>query len=389
MADLVPSPLSVLTEDERMFRDAVAAFAREKVGPRVKAMEKAAQLDPTLIKEAFEMGLMGIEIPEQYGGQGGTFFQACLAVEEVAKVDGSLAVMIDVQNTLVINCLMREGTEDQKKRYLPKLASEWVASYCLSEAVSGSDAFALRCRAREDGDDFVLEGAKMWITSAAEASLFLVFATVNPDAGYKGITGFLVERSMPGFSVGKKEDKLGIRASSTCEIVLDGVRVPKTNVIGQVGKGYKYAIETLNEGRIGIGAQMLGIARGAFDAGIAYAKERKQFGKPISEFQAMQHQFAQAATELQAAKLLVYDAARRKDAKMGFLMEAAMAKLVASQTAERVTSRVVEWFGGFGFTTEYPAEKYFRDAKIGQIYEGTTNMQLNTIAKIALAEGIG
>ncbi len=381
-------PLTILSEEESMFRDAVAAFAREEVAPRVKRMEKDCCIDPALIRKCHELGLMGIEVPTEYGGQGGTFFQAILAVEEIAKVDGSLAVLVDVQNTLVLNCLLRVGTEAQKKRYLPKLAGEWVGAYALSEAGSGSDAFALRCQAREDGDAYVLEGAKLWITSAAEAGLFLLFANVDPEKGYKGITAFLVERDLKGFQVGKKEDKLGIRASSTCELVLDHVRVPKTNVLGEVGKGYKYAIETLNEGRIGIGAQMIGIARGAFDAGIAYAKQRQQFGRPIAEFQGMQFQFAQAAADLESARLLVYNAARLKDAGQPFLTEAAMAKLISSQVAERVTSRVVDWFGGFGFTSEYPAEKYYRDAKIGQIYEGTSNMQLQTIAKQILGGGM-
>ncbi len=381
-------PLTLFSEEECMFRDAVAAFAREIVKPRVGAMEKAGKLDPEIVARCFEMGLMGIEIPESYGGQGGSFFQACLAVEEIAKVDGSLAVMIDVQNTLVINCILRFGTDDQKQRYLPKMASSWVGAYALTEAGSGSDAFALRTQARDAGDHWVLDGTKLWITSAAEAEIFLVFANADPAKGYKGITAFLVERSLPGFKVGKKEDKLGIRASSTCEVVLEGVKVPKANVLGEVGKGYKYAIETLNEGRIGIGAQMIGIARGAFDAGIAFAKQRQQFGKPVAEFQGMQFQFAQAAAEIEAARLLVYNAARIKDAGQVFITEAAMAKLIASQTAERVASRVVDWFGGCGFTSEYPAEKFYRDAKIGQIYEGTSNMQLQTIAKQILSSGM-
>lgn len=381
-------PLTILTEEEKMFRDAVAGFVSENVKPRVQAMEKAAKLDPDLIKQLFEMGLMGIEIPEQYGGQGGSFFQACLAVEEIAKVDGSVAVMVDVQNTLVVNCVLKNGTEDQKQRYLPKLASGWVGAYALSEAGSGSDAFALRCAARADGDAWVLNGSKLWITSAGEAELFLVFANTDASKGYKGICAFLVERSMPGFKVGRKEDKLGIRASSTCEILLENVRVPKANLLGDPGKGYKYAIETLNEGRIGIGAQMIGIARGAMDAGIAYCKTRQQFGKPISDFQGMQFQFAEAAASVEAARLLVYNAARLKDAGEPFVTEAAMAKLVASQTAERVASRVIDWFGGYGFTSEYPAEKFYRDAKIGQIYEGTSNMQLQTIAKQLLAGGM-
>ena len=371
-----------------MFREAVAAFARDEIGPKVAAMEKAACLDRGVIKKCFEMGLMGIEVPEKYGGQGGSLFLACLAVEELAKVDGSLAVIVDVQNTLVLNCLLRNGNDEQKQRYLPRMTSEWVGAYALSEASSGSDAFALRCRASEDGDGYRLEGTKLWITSAAEAELFLVFATIDPAKGYKGITAFIVERSMKGFTVGKKEDKLGIRASSTCELSLDGVFVPKTNVLGDVGKGYKYAIETLNEGRIGIGAQMIGIARGAFDAGIAYAKERQQFGKAVADFQGLQFQFAEAAIELEAARLLVYNAARMRDAGEPFITEAAMAKYKASQMAERVTSSVVDWFGGYGFTVEYPAEKYYRDAKIGSIYEGTSNMQLQTVARQVLATGL-
>ena len=380
-------PLTVLTDEEQMFKDAVAAFAKGEVAPKVAEMEKNGAHDPALMKQCFEMGLMGIEVPEQYGGAGGSFFMACLAVEEIAKVDGSLAVFVDVQNTLVLNCLLRHGNEEQKKRYFPRLTTEWPAAYALTEAGSGSDAFALRCRAHDDGDSYRLEGTKLWITNAAAAQFFLIFATVDPALGYKGITAFLVERDMPGLKIGKKEDKLGIRASSTCEVLLDGVRVPKSNVLGEVGKGYKYAIETLNEGRIGIGAQMIGIARGAFDAGIAYTKERKQFGKAVSDFQGMQFQFAQAATELESARLMVYNAARLKDAGRPFVTEAAMAKLMASQVAERVTSRVVEWYGGYGFTSDYPAEKFFRDAKIGQIYEGTSNMQLQTIAKQILTEG--
>ena len=382
------NPLNILSEEEQMFRDAVGEFAREEVAPRVSAMDKAAQLDPVLIQKLFEMGLMGIEIPEEYGGQGGSFFMAILAVEELGKVDGSVSVFVDVQNTLVVNLLLRHGNEEQKKKYLPKMATEWPGAYALSEAGSGSDAFALRCRAHEDGDNYRLEGTKLWITNAGEAQLFLVFANVDPDKGYKGITAFVVERDTPGFTIGKKEEKLGIRASSTCELQFDGVVVPKANVVGEVGKGYKYAIETLNEGRIGIGAQMIGIARGALRAGIAYAQEREQFGRPIASFQGMQFQFAQAATQLEAARLMVYNAARLKDAGKPFLTEAAMAKLMSSQVAERVASSAVDWFGGFGFTSEYPAEKYYRDAKIGQIYEGTSNMQLQTIAKQLLKGGV-
>ncbi len=382
----MPGPLTLLTEEEIMFRDAVAAFAREQVAPKVREMDREARLDPRLVEDCFEMGLMGIEAPEELGGQGGTFFMACQAVEEMARVDASLAVLIDVQNTLVLNCILRNGSEEQKKQYLPKLATEWVGAYALSEAGSGSDAFALACRAKADGDGFLLNGPKLWITNGGEAKLFLVFATVDPDKGYKGITAFLVERETPGFTVGKKEDKLGIRASSTCELSFEDVRVPKQNVVGEVGKGYRYAIETLNEGRIGIGAQMIGISRGAFEAAAKFAKERKQFGKPVAEFQGMQFQFAQAAAEIEAARLLVYNAARLRDARKPFVKEAAMAKLVSSQVAGRVTSQAVDWMGGYGFTKDYPAEKFYRDAKIGQIYEGTTNMQLQTIAKIVLGE---
>jgi len=382
----MPGPLTLLTEEEIMFRDAVAAFAREQVAPKVREMDREARLDPRLVEDCFEMGLMGIEAPEELGGQGGTFFMACQAVEEMARVDASLAVLIDVQNTLVLNCILRNGSEEQKKQYLPKLATEWVGAYALSEAGSGSDAFALACRAKADGDGFLLNGPKLWITNGGEAKLFLVFATVDPDKGYKGITAFLVERETPGFTVGKKEDKLGIRASSTCELSFEDVRVPKQNVVGEVGKGYRYAIETLNEGRIRIGAQMIGISRGAFEAAAKFAKERKQFGKPVAEFQGMQFQFAQAAAEIEAARLLVYNAARLRDARKPFVKEAAMAKLVSSQVAGRVTSQAVDWMGGYGFTKDYPAEKFYRDAKIGQIYEGTTNMQLQTIAKIVLGE---
>ncbi len=379
-----PTPLTVLSEDETMFAEAVGSFFREQAGPLVHEMDKNQKIDPGLIRQCFEMGLMGIEIPEQFGGAGGTFFMACQAVEEAAVVDPSLSVFIDVQNTLVINALRKWGNEEQHARYFPKLASEWVAAYALSESSSGSDAFALRCKAERDGDDWILTGNKLWITNAGEASLFLVFANTDFDAGYRGITAFLVEREWAGFTVGKKEDKLGIRASSTCELILEGVRVPASNVLGPVGKGYKVAIETLNEGRIGIGAQMVGLARGALAAGVAYVQEREQFGRPIGQFQAVQHQIAQAAVDLEAAKLMVYNAARLKDAGLPFLKEAAMAKLLSSQVAERVASKMVELHGGNGFTTEYPAEKFFRDSKIGSIYEGTSNMQLTTIAKMLL-----
>jgi alkylation response protein AidB-like acyl-CoA dehydrogenase len=382
------APLTILSEEEAMFREAVASFARDEVAPKVAAMDRDHDYDPELIRRCFELGLMGIEVPEEYGGAGGSFFMSCLAIEEIAKVDGALAVFVDCQNTLVLNCLLRHATEEQKKLYLPKLVTEWPASYALSEAGAGSDAFALRCRAHDDGDSWRLEGTKLWITNAALARLFIVFATVDPSLGPKGITAFLVERDTPGFTIGKRESKLGIRASSTCELSFDGAKIPKSALLGSVGKGYKIAMETLNEGRIAVGSQMIGIARGAFDAGIAYAKERKQFGQPIAEFQGMQFQFAEAATELEAARLLVYNAARMKDSGAPFLTEAAMAKLKASRVAEKVSSMALEWFGGYGYTTEYPAEKFYRDAKIGQIYEGTSNMQLLTIAKQLLTVGM-
>ncbi len=380
------SPLTALSEDERLFRDSVADFARERIRPHVARMDEEGVFEASLIEQFFELGLMGIEIPTEYGGSGGTFFMATLAVEELAKVDASAAVIVDVQNTLVNNAILRWGTPEQKKQYLPKLATQVVASYALSEAGAGSDAFALSCRAVDKGDFWELTGRKLWITNAAEAGLFIVFATVNPEAGYKGITAFLVERDMPGFSVGKKENKLGIRASSTCELILESCRVPKSNVLGEVGKGYKVAIETLNEGRIGIGAQMVGVAAGALAHGIRYAKERVQFGKRIADFQAIQHQIAELATHIEAARLMVYNAARLRDAGQPFVKEAAMTKWFASQVAESVTSQVVEIFGGYGFTKEYPVEKYFRDSKIGKIYEGTSFMQLNTIAKLLLAD---
>jgi butyryl-CoA dehydrogenase/short/branched chain acyl-CoA dehydrogenase len=380
------SPLTALSEDERLFRDSIADFARERIRPHVARMDEEGVFEASLIEQFFELGLMGIEIPTEYGGSGGTFFMATLAVEELAKVDASAAVIVDVQNTLVNNAILRWGTPEQKKQYLPKLATQVVASYALSEAGAGSDAFALSCRAVDKGDFWELTGRKLWITNAAEAGLFIVFATVNPEAGYKGITAFLVERDMPGFSVGKKENKLGIRASSTCELILENCRVPKSNVLGEVGRGYKVAIETLNEGRIGIGAQMVGVAAGALEHGIRYAKERKQFGKRIADFQAIQHQIAELATHIEAARLMVYNAARLRDAGQPFVKEAAMTKWFASQVAESVTSQVVEIFGGYGFTKEYPVEKYFRDSKIGKIYEGTSFMQLNTIAKLLLAD---
>ena len=377
----VSQPLTVLAEDERIFRDSVREFAEAQVRPLVREMDEHAKIPRTLVDRLFELGVMGIEVPETYGGAGGRFFHSVLAVEELSRVDPSVGVLVDVQNTLVINALLRWGSEDVKKRFLPRLAADTVGAYALSEAGSGSDAFALTTRAREDGDAFVLTGRKLWITNGNEADVFIVFATIAPDAGYRGITAFLVERGFAGFTVGKKEDKLGIRASSTCELILEDCRVPRTNVLGEPGKGYKTAIETLNEGRIGIGAQMLGLARGALDATIAYTKERRQFGKAIAEFQAVQHQIARAAVDVEAARLTVYNAARLRDAGRPFLTEAAVCKLFASEVAERVASLAVNLFGGNGFVKEYPVEKFFRDAKIGQIYEGTSNLQLQTIAK--------
>ena len=376
-----PLPLSTLTEDETMLRGEVRQFAEKRVRPLVGQMDQEAQIPRDLIAALFELGVMGVEIPETHGGAGASLFMACLAVEELARVDASVAIVADVQNTLVNNCILRWGNEEQKGRYFPKLASEWVGAYALSEAGAGSDAFALRCRAVEEGDHYELTGQKLWVTNAAEAELFVVLATVDPSKGYKGITAFLVERGFAGFRVGKKEDKLGIRASSTCELVLEGCRVPKANVLGEVGKGYKVAIETLNEGRIGIAAQMVGVAQGAFDQALRYSREREQFGKPIGDFQAVQFQLAELATEIEASRLLTHNAARLRDSGAPFIKEAAMCKLFASRSAEHVTSRAVEVFGGYGFTREYPVEKYFRDQKIGQIYEGTTNMQLMAIAK--------
>ena len=390
MADTVSAPRSLpltdLSEDERMFRDQVRQFAEDEVRPLVSKMDQEARIPRELIDACFELGIMGIEIPDEHGGAGATFFMSVLVVEELARVDASLAVLVDVQNTLVNNALLRWGTADQKSRYLPALASKWVGAYALSEAGSGSDAFALACRAHDRGDHFELTGRKLWITNAAEADLFVVMANVDPARGYKGITSFLVERSFPGFQIGKKEDKLGIRASSTCELILEGCRVPRENVLGEVGKGYKIAIETLNEGRIGIGAQMVGVAQGSYDHGMRYAQERQQFGRPIADFQAVQFLLAELATEIEASRLLTYNAARLRDTGASFIKEAAMAKLFASRAAEHVTSKVVEIYGGYGFTREYPVEKYFRDQKVGQIYEGTTNMQLMVIAKQILGK---
>ena len=374
--------LTDLRDEERLFFDTVCAFARDRIAPKVREMDETAHFSADLVPSLFELGVMGVEIPSEYGGAGSSFFNAVLAVQALARVDPSIAVLVDVQNTLVENALLRWGNLEQKARYLPKMASEWVGSYALSEASSGSDAFALKARAERRGDRYVLNGRKLWITNAAESSLFIVFANVDPEKGYKGITAFLVERTFAGFSVGKKEDKLGIRASSTCELMLDDCEVPLENVLGEVGRGYKIAIEALNEGRIGIGAQMLGLAEGAFEQALTYMRERVQFGKAIAEFQGMQFQYARVAMEIEAARLLVYNAARLKDAGQPFVKEAAMAKLFASEVAERTASLCVEFFGGIGFTRECPAEKFYRDAKIGKIYEGTSNMQLATIAKL-------
>jgi alkylation response protein AidB-like acyl-CoA dehydrogenase len=375
------SPLTVLAEDEAIFRDSVREFAGAQVRPLVREMDDHAKIPRALIDRLFELGVLGIEIPESYGGSGGSFFHAVLAVEELSRVDPSVGVLVDVQNTLVINALLRWGSEDVKRRYLPRLASKTVGAYALSEAGAGSDAFALTTRAREAGDGYSLTGRKLWITNGNEADLFIIFATVDPDAGYRGITAFLVERGFSGFTVGKKEDKLGIRASSTCELILEECHVPRENVLGEPGKGYKTAIETLNEGRIGIGAQMIGLAKGALQHAISYTRERRQFGKPIADFQSVQHQLARAAVEVEAATLAVYNAARLREAGRPFLTEAAICKILSSEVAERVASLAVNLFGGNGFVKEYPVEKLYRDAKIGQIYEGTSNLQLQTIAK--------
>jgi len=377
-------PLTILSEDEQMFRDAVAGFANDEVRPRVQAMERASKIDPELFPKYFELGLMGIEVPEQYGGAGGTLSMVAIAVEEISKVDASAAIVCDVQNTLVNYPIARYGNDAQRAKYLPRLVGDTVGAYALSEPSSGSDAFALATRAEKRGDRYVLNGRKMWITNGAEAQIYVVFANVNPAAGYKGITAFIIEREFAGFAVGKKEDKLGIRASSTTELILDGCEVPDENVLGPVGQGYKVAIETLNEGRIGIGAQMIGVAAGALGVAVDYVRERTQFGKSLAEFQGIQFQIAQAATELEAARLMVYNAARLKDAGHDIAREGAMAKLYSSQVCERVTSLCVELLGGYGYTKDYPVEKFYRDAKIGAIYEGTSNMQLQTIAKLLL-----
>jgi len=382
----VTAPLTILSDDERLFFDTILGFARERVGPKVSSMDEEGALEPSLVPALFELGVMGVEIPSAHSGSESSFFNAILAVEALAQVDPSVAVVVDVQNTLVNNALLRWGNTEQKAKYLPKLATEWVGSYALSEAGSGSDAFALRTRAERRGDGWVLTGRKLWITNAAESSLFIVFANVDPAQGYKGITAFLVERGFSGFSVGKKEDKLGIRASSTCELILDECEVPAANVLGEVGRGYKIAILALNEGRIGIGAQMLGLAQGAFDHALSHVRDRKQFGKAIVEFQGVQFQLARMALDIEAARLMVYNAARLKDAGKDFVKEAAMAKLFASETAERTASQAIDLLGGVGFTREYPVEKLYRDAKIGKIYEGTSNMQLQTIAKLVAGQ---
>ena len=379
-------PLTTLSEEEQMFRDSVREFAEGEIRQRVEEMDEQQHLDPAIRKQCFELGLMGIETPEEFGGAGGSFFQAILAVEELSRVDASVGVFVDVQNTLVNNAVIRWANQAQKKKYLTQLATEKVGAYALSEAGSGSDAFAMQTRAVERGDHFVVNGRKLWITNGKEAEIFVLFANVNPEAGYRGITAFIVEKATEGFTVGKKENKLGIRASSTVELILEDCQVPKENVMGEVGKGYKVSIETLNEGRIGIGAQMIGLARGALESALNYTKERQQFGKSISEFQGVQFQLADMATELEAARLMVYNAARMKDAGQNFVKEAAMAKLFSSRAAERITSTAIELYGGYGYVKDYPVEKYWRDSKIGAIYEGTSNMQLQTIAKLMIGK---
>jgi alkylation response protein AidB-like acyl-CoA dehydrogenase len=379
-------PLTSLSEDEQMFRSSVREFAEGELRPRVEKMDEAGQLDPVLLKQCFELGLMGIETPEEFGGAGSSFFSAILAVEELSRVDASVGVFVDVQNTLVNNALIRWATPEQKNKYLTMLASKSVGAYALSEAGSGSDAFAMQTRATDKGDHYLLNGQKLWITNGKEADIFVLFANANPEAGYRGITAFIVEKDFEGFSVGKKENKLGIRASSTVELILEDCKVPKENVLGEIGKGYKVSIETLNEGRIGIGAQMIGIARGALESALNYTKERQQFGKSINEFQGVQFQLADMATDLEAARLMVYNAARMKDAGQNFVKEAAMAKLFSSRAAERITSKAIELYGGYGYVKDYPVEKYWRDSKIGAIYEGTSNMQLQTIAKLMIGK---
>lgn len=386
LGQVVIQPLTVLSEEERLFAASVREFAEAEIKPYVREMDEKQKIRPEIIQKCFELGLMGIEPGEEYGGSGGSFFMACLAIEELARVDASISVCVDVNNTLTINAFLNYATEAQKKKYITRLATDTVGAYCLSEAGSGSDAFAMQTRAEDKGDHFLLNGRKMWITNGNEAGIFIVFANADPGKGYKGITAFIVEKDFPGFAVGKKEDKLGIRASSTCELLFDNCRVPKENLLGEFGKGYKIAIETLNEGRIGIGAQMLGLAQGAYEAARAYTKERKQFGQMIGEFQGVQFQIAEMATKIEAARLMVYNAARLKDAKQSFIKQAAMAKLFASEVAEEVASLAVNLYGGYGYVKDYPVEKFFRDCKIGQIYEGTSNMQKQTIAKMLLAE---
>ncbi len=380
------TPLTALSEEEQLFQNTVRKFAREQIAPHVREMDEAGVFRKDIVRQFFELGLMGIEIPEEFGGQAGSFFQCVLAVEELSAVDPSAGVIVDVQNTIVNNAILRWASHEQKRRFLPKMAASTVGSYALSEAGAGSDAFALASRAVEKDDCFLITGRKLWISNADEAGVFILFANVNPEVGYRGITAFLVERDFPGFQVGKKEDKLGMRASSTCELILDNCRVPKSNVLGEVGKGYKIAIETLNEGRIAIGAQMVGLAKGALGHAVAYAKERKQFGQPISNFQGVQFQLAVMATEIEAARLLVYNGARLRDAGMPFVTEAAMAKYYSSEIAEKVASKAIEIHGGVGVTRDYPVEKLYRDAKVGRIYEGTSNIQLVTIAKGILAK---
>ena len=382
----VARPLTTLSEDEQMFRESVREFAEGEIRKRVEEMDEQGHLDEALVKQCFDLGLMGIETPEEFGGAGGSFFQAILAVEELSRVDASVGVLVDVQNTLVNNAIMRWGNADQKKKYLPRLAAAQVGAYALSEAASGSDAFAMQTRAVENGDHFVLNGRKLWITNGKEAEIFVLFANANPEAGYRGITALIVEKGFSGFTVGKKENKLGIRASSTTELILEDCQVPKENVLGEVGKGYKTSIETLNEGRIGIGAQMIGIARGALESALSYTSERQQFGKSINQFQGLQFQLAEMATDLEAARLMVYNAARMKDAGQNFVKEAAMAKLYSSRAAERISSKAIEMYGGYGYVKDYPVEKYWRDSKIGAIYEGTSNMQLQTIAKLIIGK---
>jgi alkylation response protein AidB-like acyl-CoA dehydrogenase len=386
MSDPIISALTTFSEEEQLFANSVREFAEAEIKPYVREMDAAGKMRPEIISKAFELGLMGIEVPDEYGGSGGTFFMACIAIEELARVDASVSVCVDVNNTLVTNAFLNYGTEAQKKKYLSMLSTNTVGAYALSEAASGSDAFALQTRAEDKGDYYLLNGRKLWITNGNEAGIFIVFATIDPSKGYKGITAFVVEKDFPGFSVGHKEDKLGIRASSTTELILEDCQVPKDCVLGEVGKGYKIAIETLNEGRIGIGAQMVGVARGAYEYALAYTKERKQFGQALSEFQGVQFQLAEMAVKVEAARLMVYNAARLKDAKQPFIKQAAMAKLFSSEVAEEVASLAVNLYGGYGYVKDYPVEKYYRDCKIGQIYEGTSNMQKQTIAKLVLAE---